>query len=61
MKTDHLGKLNYGLVIITFLVIFRVFDTNLSFALRGLLFLIVGVGFYITNFQLLKKRKAYEE
>lgn len=61
MKTDHLGKLNYGLVIITFLVIFRVFDTNLSFALRGLLFLIVGIGFYITNFQLLKKRKAHEE
>ena len=61
MKTDHLGKLNYGLVIITFLVIFRVFDTNLSFALRGLLFLIVGVGFFITNFQLLKKRKAHEK
>ncbi len=61
MRTDHLGKLNYGLVIITMLVIFRVFDSNLSIALRGLLFLIVGVGFYITNFQLLKKRKAHEE
>jgi uncharacterized membrane protein len=61
MKTDHLGKLNYGLVIITLLVIFRVFDTNLSFAIRGLLFLIVGVGFFITNYQLLKKRKAHEK
>lgn len=55
-KTNHLGLLNYGLVIITILVICRFFDTDLSFVVRGLLFLTVGLGFFFMNSQLIKKR-----
>lgn len=54
----HFGILNYGLLIITALVICRFFDTNMSFVIRGLLFVLVGVGFFITNYMMLKKRKA---
>ena len=54
---DHLGLLNFGLLIVTSLVIARFFDANLSFVIRGLLFLLVGSGFFIANYQMLKKRK----
>lgn len=53
----HFGVLNYGLFIITSLVVCRFFDTNMSFVIRGLLFVTVGFGFFITNYWMLKKQK----
>lgn len=53
----HFGVLNYGLLIITALIICRFFDTDMSFVIRGLLFVCVGVGFFITNYIMLKKQK----
>ena len=60
-KLDHLGILNYGLIIITTLVISRFFDADLSFVLRGILFLIVGSGFFLLNFQMIKKRRKLHD
>lgn len=60
-QKNHLGILNFGLLIITALVICRFFDTDLSFVIRGLLFVCVGIGFFITNYWMLKKRKANEK
>ena len=57
-KQNNLGILNYGLLIITALVICRFFDTNLSFMIRGGLFISVGIGFFATNYWMLKKRKS---
>ena len=54
----HFGVLNYGLLIITALVVCRFFDTDMSFIIRGLLFVGVGVGFFITNYVMLKKQKS---
>jgi len=54
----HFGILNYGLVIITALIFCRFFDTNMSFVIRGLLFVLVGVGFFVTNYIMLKKQKS---
>lgn len=56
-KFDNLGVLNYGLLIITALVVCRFFDTDLSFVIRGGLFVSVGIGFFATNYWMLKKRK----
>lgn len=61
VEQDHLGILNYGLIIITTLLICRFFDTNLNFVLRGLLFIVVGVAFFITNSILIKKRRANDQ
>ena len=58
---NHLGILNYGLMVITALVVCRFFDTNISFVIRGLMFIAVGAGFFIANNRLLKKRKANYE
>jgi len=54
----HFGILNYGLLIITALIVCRFFDTNMSFVIRGLLFVSVGVGFFLTNYMMLKKQKS---
>lgn len=54
----HFGILNYGLLIITALIVCRFFDTNMSFVVRGLLFVCVGVGFFLTNYMMLKKQKS---
>lgn len=59
-KQDHLGILNFGLLIITALIACRFFDTDLSFVIRGLLFISVGFGFFMTNYWMLKNRKTHE-
>lgn len=49
--------LNFGLLLIAVLIICRFFDTNISFVIRGLLFIAVGVGFFYANYLLLKRQK----
>jgi len=49
--------LNFGLLILAVLTTIRFFDTNISFAVRGSLFLIVGIGFFVTNYIVIKKKK----
>jgi hypothetical protein len=55
---NHLGILNYGLVIISILVACRFFDTDMSFVLRGLIFVSLGLGFFAVNYWMIKKRKG---
>ena len=59
-RQNHLGILNFGLLVITALVVCRFFDSDLSFVIRGLLFVTVGAGFFATNYWMLKKRKTNE-
>ena len=54
---SHLGILNLGLLIITALIVCRFFDTDLTFVVRGILFVSVGIGFFVANFRILQKRK----
>ncbi len=59
LRLYHAGILNYCLLIIAVLVICRFFDTNISFVLRGLMFVAVGAGFFMANSLLAKKRKQH--
>ncbi len=59
-KEQHLGTLNYGLIIIAALVTCRFFDTDMSFIMRGVLFVLVGAGFFGANFWMLKQKKNEE-
>lgn len=59
-KLNHLGILNYGLIIIMALVVCKFFDSNLTFVTRGILFVSVGVGFFVANYLMLKKRNKHE-
>jgi hypothetical protein len=59
-RKGHLGILNFGLLVVTALVICRFFDSDLPFLLRGLLFMMVGAGFFAANYWILKQRKRDE-
>ncbi|MFT2007678.1 DUF2157 domain-containing protein [Pontibacter sp. 13R65] len=59
-RRNNLGLLNAGLLFITALIVARFFDTNMSFVLRGILFVLVGLGFFLANFYMLKKRTTHE-
>lgn len=56
--TNHLGILNYGLVIITTLIICRFFDVKISFIIRGLIFLAVGFSFFMLNYRTIKNKRT---
>lgn len=57
VKKNSYGILNYGLLIITLLIICRFFDSNINFIVKGVLFIVVGIGFFFTNYLLLKKQR----
>jgi uncharacterized membrane protein len=60
MKQEHLGILNLGFSILGLFVIIRFFDDSWSFLLRGALFVLVGVGMFVANYVMIRKRKAME-
>jgi uncharacterized membrane protein len=60
-KLNQLGILNFGLLLLTVLVTCRFFDTDLSFVLRGILFITIGLGFFLANYFMLKKRNRNEK
>ncbi|NPA68099.1 MAG: DUF2157 domain-containing protein [Chlorobi bacterium] len=56
-EQNSIGILNFGLIIISALIICRFFDTDLSFIIKGILFISAGAGFFSANYMMLKKRK----
>jgi len=52
---------NFGLLIITILAGCRFFDTDLSFVVRGLLFVGVGLGFFAANYAVSKRKQQSEK
>lgn len=61
VQRDHFGIVNYGLLIITTLIICRFFDTDIHAVLKGLMFVLVGFGFFITNYWMVKKRNKQHQ
>jgi hypothetical protein len=59
-RISNLGFLNAGMLVITSLLICRSFDIDLSLVVKGLLFVVVGTGFFAANWWILKKRKEHE-
>jgi hypothetical protein len=49
---------NVGLLTIIVLIVTRFFDINISFLWRGLVFMALGIGFFLTNYLLIKRAKA---
>lgn len=55
-QLNKLGVLNLGLLTIAALIACRFFDLELSFVTRGILFVLVGIGFFLANYRLIQKR-----
>ncbi len=56
-KHSDLIAFNIGLLTISILIIVRFFDYDISFLVRGLIFIILGIAFFVANFLLIRKRK----
>lgn len=56
-RMDHLGVMNVGLLILATHIICRFFDAELSFVLRGIIFMALGAAFLGVNFFLVRKRR----
>ena len=50
--------LNSGMTVIALLVICRSFDSDLTFVVKGTLFVLVGIGFFVANWLMIKKKKS---
>lgn len=54
---DSLKRMNLGLAILGVTVLLRFFDSDMSFVLRGIAFILVGVGFLFMNLRMVEQRK----
>jgi hypothetical protein len=59
-EKDSMFILNYGLLIMVILILCRFFDTDMSFVVRGILFLVTGFSFFGANYWVLRKRKLHD-
>jgi hypothetical protein len=58
---SHLGILNFGLMIVTVLALFRFFDDSIPFVWRGIIFLLTGIGIFAANIIIIKRKKVLTE
>jgi len=58
IRNLHLGTVNAGMLILSALIIARFFDSEVGFVIRGLAFIIVGIGFLITNWMIIQRSKS---
>lgn len=56
VRNRSMGSLNFGMLILAILIILRFFDSDISFVFKGLVFIIVGIGFLTSNVLLLRQR-----
>ena len=58
VRERRLGVVNLGLVVTSTLIIARFFDADMSFVVRGLAFIAVGVGFLVANILLVRRMRG---
>jgi uncharacterized membrane protein len=54
---EDLPSMNYGMLIISALIICRFLDSDLDFVIRGIGFILLGAGFFATNYWMMKRKK----
>lgn len=59
-KQLNMSILNSGLIVIALLAVCRSFDADIEFAVKGSIFVVVGIGFFVANWLMLKKKKENE-
>ena len=59
-KRMKMSVLNSGLIIIALLAVCRSFDSDIRFVVKGGMFVLVGIGFFVANWLMLKKKKENE-
>lgn len=56
----RLGIVNTGMPLLAALIVARFFDVELSFVVRGVAFVLVGIGFIAANVVLVRRKAGWE-
>jgi len=56
IQSNNLGIINTGIFMLATLVLARFFDSEMSFVIKGLVFILIGVGFLATNVVILRRK-----
>lgn len=59
VREQRLGKLNLGMFMLAALIIARFFDIDVSFIVRGMLFVLIGIGFLLANVVLVRRKAGW--
>lgn len=55
IRNNNLAVINTGMLMLAILIIARFFDSDISFVIKGLVFIIIGIGFLVTNAMLARR------
>ncbi len=58
LRERRLGTVNAGMAVLAAVILCRFFDSDLGFVVRGVAFIVIGVGFLATNLVLLRWKGA---
>lgn len=58
LRTQRMGTMNAGMLILAAVIVSRFFDADIGFVLRGVAFIILGLGFLVTNLVLTRRQGA---
>jgi len=58
IRGSNLAVVNTGMLMLAILIIARFFDSDISFIIKGLVFIIVGIGFLVTNAILARRMRG---
>ncbi|MBX2972363.1 MAG: DUF2157 domain-containing protein [Flavobacteriales bacterium] len=58
IERDSMKRMNLGLAILSVTILMRFFDSDLSFVLRGLVFIAIGCGFLYMNMRMVRQRNS---
>ena len=56
IQSNNLGIINTGMFMLATLVLARFFDSEINFVIKGLVFILIGVGFLATNVVILRRK-----
>ncbi len=56
IENEDLRILNIGMLVLSVLIIARFFDISIPFIIRGLIFIGLGIAFFVANYVIIKKR-----
>lgn len=59
-RQENLGVLNMGMLMVAFLIMMRFFDMDFSFVARGLVFVLLGSCFLVTNWIMVRRKKEVQ-
>ena len=58
LRAESITRANFGLLVIAALAVARFFDSDLTFVVRAVGFIVIGLGFLGTNLMLFRRRSA---